>query len=63
MSVSIRNIDYYRDATKQIIPAAPIRRMTCTQCRKHQSIGQFEVGEDICVKCIPKPAGWRRGGL
>lgn len=63
MTISVRNIDHYRDATKQIVPAAPARRLTCTVCRRHQSLGQFEVGEDICATCKPKPKGWRRGGL
>jgi len=55
--------DRYRAATSQITPMSAPKRMTCSVCHRHQSTGQYEVGEDICITCNPKPAGWRRGGI
>ncbi|NHZ94586.1 hypothetical protein [Massilia sp. CCM 8734] len=63
MSLGHASNDRYRAATQQIIPVSPSKRMTCSCCKNHKSIGQFPVGQDVCVKCNPQPAGWRRGGI
>lgn len=56
MSLGNSSNDRYRAATQQITPVGISKRMTCSVCRNHQSIGQFEVGDDVCKTCAPKPA-------
>jgi hypothetical protein len=55
--------DLYRIATQQITPVAAPRRLTCSVCRDHKSIGQFPRGSDVCITCKPQGANFRRGEL
>lgn len=52
------NRDHMRDQ-----PDPVTKRQACTSCRRRQSIGQYAIGETVCVRCKPQPAGWRRGGV
>lgn len=55
--------DIYRSAAQQITPIAAPRRLTCSVCRDHKSIGQFPRGSDVCVRCEPQGPDFRRGDL
>lgn len=44
-------------------PAGVTTRVRCAACNRVQSLGQFAVGSNLCLRCAPKPAGWRRGDL
>lgn len=36
-------------------------RVRCAACNRIASLGQYPVGSNVCIRCNPKPAGWRRG--
>ncbi len=55
--------DLYRYATRQITPVGISKRLTCTCCGKHRSLGQFPTDSKICISCKPQAPGWRRGGV
>lgn len=63
MTLGIPSNDRYRERTDKLVPAASTARVRCAACNRISSIGQYPAGSNVCIKCKPMPAGWRRGEL
>lgn len=59
----MNNSGFSRHTAPLAVPAAISKRQRCTACSRFASCGQFPVGSDVCIRCRPMPAGWRRGEL